>query len=77
MNIVKVFGEVVFVGEADPDNTRRFEFHAKFNELVVNAVEHNAVVVIHDRIDEGPFVPDQVGALVQREPVKFSFLHVE
>lgn len=77
VNVLEILSQVVFVSEADPDNAWSSEFHAEFNELMANAVEHQTIVVIHDRIDEGAFVPNQTGSLLQREPVKLSVFHAE
>ena len=48
----------------------------ELNELILNAVEHEAIVVEHDRIDEGAVCPDEVGALREGKPFKFSWVHL-
>lgn len=63
VKVLKIFGQVIFIGHADPDNAGGLQIHHELNKLTVNAVEHHAIVLVHDGIDERPFLPHLVSSL--------------
>jgi hypothetical protein len=75
VNAIQIFGEIIFIGETDPDNIVRFKIDIQFNELTVQGIKHKTVVVIDHGIDKLALSPYDIGAFRQGEPVEFSFVH--
>ena len=77
VDLVEILGQIIFVGQADPKDVVRLKIHIQFNELTVNAIEHNTIVaLIHHRVYESAVVPHKVRAVGKGESVEFSFIHM-